>query len=148
MDKAEAIERLEYLKARAQVVLEQEVPDWIAEDVLGTIEAYDMAIEALQTEPNSSEKPNNCETCRFELYCPEMCEGCCEWDSHYEPKDEPQTYVINPQEPTNDEKCFECDDFFTCGGQCNKIEDEPQAEIPEYAEWKEPFEKMTDCPWK
>ena len=49
---------------------------------------------------NSSEKPNNC-------------------------KDEPQTYVINPQEPTNNDKCFECDDFFTCGGQCNKIEDEP-----------------------
>ena len=47
-------------------------------------------------------------------------------------KDEPQTYVINPQEPTNDDECFECDDFFTCGGQCNKIEDEPQ----------------TDCPWK
>ncbi len=41
---------------------------------------------------------------------------------------EPQTYVINPQEPTNDEKCFECDDFFTCGGKCNKIEDEPQTE--------------------
>lgn len=40
---------------------------------------------------NCSEKPNNCETCRFELYCPEMCEGCCEWDSHYEPKTEPQT---------------------------------------------------------
>ena len=47
-------------------------------------------------------------------------------------KDEPQTYVINPQEPTNDEKCFECDDFFTCDGQCDEIEDEPQ----------------TDCPWK
>lgn len=47
-------------------------------------------------------------------------------------KDEPQTYAINPQEPTNDDKCFECDDFFTCGGQCNKIEDEPQ----------------TDCAWK
>ena len=47
-------------------------------------------------------------------------------------KTEPQTYVINPQEPTNDDKCFECDDFFTCGGQCNKIEDEPQ----------------TDCQWK
>ena len=53
---------------------------------------------AEQTEPNCSEKPNNCE---------------------------PQTYVINPQEPTNDDKCFECDDFFTCGGQCNKIKDEP-----------------------
>ena len=48
MEKAEAIERLEYLKAKAQIALEQEVPDWIAEDVLGTIEAYDMAIEALQ----------------------------------------------------------------------------------------------------
>ena len=40
---------------------------------------------------SSSEKTNTCDTCRFELYCPEMCEGCCEWDSHYEPKDEPQT---------------------------------------------------------
>ena len=50
----------------------------------------------------------------------------------FEKTDEPQTYVINPQEPTNDDKCFECDDFFTCGGQCNKIEDEPQ----------------TDCAWK
>lgn len=44
-----------------------------------------------EDEPSNSEKLNNCETCRFELYCPEMCEGCCEWDSHYEPKDEPQT---------------------------------------------------------
>lgn len=79
-----------------------------------------------KTEPNNSEKTNNCDTCRFEIYCPEMCEGCCEWDSHYEPKDEPQTYVINPQEPTNDEKCFECDDFFTCDGQCDEVEDEPQ----------------------
>ena len=61
MDKTEAIERLEYLKARAQIALEQEVPDWIAEDVLGTIEAYDMAIEALEQTENSSEKPNNCE---------------------------------------------------------------------------------------
>lgn len=37
------------------------------------------------------DEPQTCETCRFELYCPEMCEGCCEWDSHYEPKTEPQT---------------------------------------------------------
>ena len=37
------------------------------------------------------DEPQTCDTCRFELYCPEMCEGCCEWDSHYEPKDEPQT---------------------------------------------------------
>ena len=58
-------------------------------------------VEADRKTESSSEKPNNCE---------------------------PQTYVINPQEPTNDEKCFECDDFFTCGSQCNKIEDEPQTE--------------------
>jgi hypothetical protein len=119
MDKAEAIERLEYLKAKAQLALEQEVPEWIAEDVLGTIEAYDIAIEALQTE-NSSEKPNNCETCKFELYCPEMCEGCCEWDSHYEPKDEPQT-----EEPS-----FTATDFGK--GTITRYTDEPQ----------------TDCAWR
>ena len=51
MDKAEAIERLEYLKAKAQLALEQEIPEWVADDILGTIEAYDMAIEALQTDP-------------------------------------------------------------------------------------------------
>ena len=73
MDKAEAIERLEYLKAKAQIALEQEVSDWIAEDVLGTIEAYDMAIEALQTESNS-EKPNNCED------EPQPCEWCKFYD--------------------------------------------------------------------
>ena len=43
--------------------------------------------------------------------------------------------MIKPQEPTNDDKCFDCDDFFTCGGQCNKIEDEPQTERPQ-GEWK------------
>ena len=85
---------------------------------------------AEQTEPNSSEKPNNCE---------------------------PQIYVINPQEPTNDEKCFECDDFFTCGGQCNKIEDEPQTDMAEdivrsygfkaesYQQAKAKDEPQTDC---
>ena len=51
--------------------------------------------------------------------------------SKMEQVEEPQTYVINPQEPTNDDKCFECDDFFTCGGQCNKVEDEPQTERSE-----------------
>ena len=67
MDKAEAIERLEYLKARAQIALEQEMPDWIAEDVLGTIEAYDMAIEALQTEPSIDIV--RCKECKHRTYC-------------------------------------------------------------------------------
>ena len=46
-------------------------------------------------EPNYSEKTNNCE---------------------------PQTYKINPKEPTNMPKCFDCEDFFTCDGQCDEIE--------------------------
>ena len=58
----------------------------------------------------------------------EKCIECKRKQSEAKHKDEPQTYVINPQEPTNDDKCFECDDFFTCGGKCNKIEDEPQTE--------------------
>ena len=69
-------------------------------------------------------------------------------------KDEPQTYVINPQEPTNDDKCFECDDFFTCGGQCNKIEDEPQT-CEECEHWSDTEDGcadrhgcMIDCAWK
>ena len=57
---------------------------------------YDLILQVqmlkeVNRKENSSEIPNNCETCRFELYCPEICEGCCEWDSHYEPKTEPQT---------------------------------------------------------
>lgn len=47
---------------------------------------------------HSSEKQNNCDTCKFELYCPEMCDGCCEWDSHYEPKAEPQTDKLTLRE--------------------------------------------------
>ena len=75
---------------------------WDELEVIGHIDLEKVWEEAVLTADrkteNSSEKPNNCE---------------------------PQTYVINPQEPTNDDKCFECDDFFTCGGQCNKIKDEP-----------------------
>ena len=26
------------------------------------------------------------------------------------------------------DKCFECDDFFTCDGQCDEVEDEPQTD--------------------
>ena len=47
-------------------------------------------------------------------------------------KTKSQTYVINPQEPTNDDKCFECDDFFTCGGQCNKVKSADRLQ----GEWK------------
>jgi hypothetical protein len=84
------------------------------------------------------------------------CNNCKLW---YE--DEPQTDVINPQEPTNDDKCFECDDFITCGGQCNKIEDEPKNEYPcefcrnsnlqkceECKDFGSNYEPQTDCAWR
>ena len=84
-----------------------------------------------------------CERClggKYSRYEPKTepqtdCKNCNNHDRCvYQPKDESQTYVINPQEPTNDDKCFECEDFFTCGGRCNKIEDEPQ-----------PFDKPPKC---
>ena len=80
MEISEATERLEYLKAKAQVALEQEIPEWVAEDILGTIEAYDMAIEALRKTENSSGKPNNCEDCIWSV---------CNYNKAFE--DEPQT---------------------------------------------------------
>ena len=47
--------------------------------------------------------------------------------------------------------CYNCK-RYEAEGECIEChyepKDEPHAEIPEYAEWKEPFEKMTDCPWK
>ena len=105
--------------------------EWINDKVAWAL--YHTWKEADRKTENCSEKPNNCDTCRNKGFegCEQPCLGCGRCDL-YEPKDEPQTYVINPQEPTNDEKCFECDDFFICGGQCNKIKDEPQ----------------TDCAWK
>ena len=51
------------------------------------------------------DEPQTCDTCRFELYCPEMCDGCCEWDSHYEPRDKPKL-------------CRECDDYAGDGMYC------------------------------
>ena len=106
--------------------------------------------ELIGDEPNCSEIPNNCTEPTWEQvkeYCnkrcldivdsgfvqylynkqtePQTCDDCiwtiCNYNKIFE--DEPQTYVINPQEPTNDDKCFECDDFFTCDGQCDEVED-------------------------
>ena len=98
-------------------------------DTLGAV--YENTISYSIGQPSNSEKPNNCEECE---HWNDTEDGCadrhgCKTEptiSKMEQVDEPQTYVINPQEPTNDDKCFECDDFFTCGGQCNKIEDEPR----------------------
>ena len=43
-------------------------------------------------------------------------------DINVRSKTEPQTYKINPKEPTNMPKCFDCEDFFTCGGHDGQCE--------------------------
>ena len=101
---------------------------------MGWLDRYDR-----KTEPNSSEKPNNCETCRFELYCPEMCEGCCEWDSHYEPKDEPKAQTKTKNSNLTFEKrtmrdCYNCKKYET-EGECIECHYEPKDECAkEYEE--------------
>ena len=60
-------------------------------------------------------------------------------------------YRINeaPTIDTKQIKYFDEDEkVWKIGNVIMEQKNEPQVEIPEYAEWKEPFEKMTDCPWK
>ena len=106
-----------------------------------------------KTEQNCSVFPNSCETCRFELYCPEMCEGCCEWDSHYEPKTEPLNQDeprLNQDEPTIVKKY----DTF-CGVPMAKAVEvmqrykaektEPQTEDPPMDEYYKDHDELYDC---
>lgn len=172
MDKAKAIERLEYLKARAQIALEQEVPEWIAEDVLGTIEAYDMAIEALQTEPNCSEKPNNstiskmeqvdydCKSCKHDLWhTPRMCGKCVRQEdgkpSMYESKTEPQTDIEIARAIVHkaiDDAVIAEDAYPDLRQKMHDAVDsyEPQTEDPPMDEFYKDHEEFydTDCAWK
>ena len=59
MDREEAIERLFYLKSKAEnsLINSNSYCDWLINDVKGTINAFSMAIEALQ------EKKHRCENC-------------------------------------------------------------------------------------
>ena len=61
MDRKEAIERLFYLKSKAENALinSNSYCDWLINDVKGTINAFSMAIEALQ-EPEIV----HCKDCR------------------------------------------------------------------------------------
>ena len=68
---------------------------WLAPSLEPIDKAIDMACEALDKVEyiNSQlgkpkDEPQTCDTCKFELYFPEICKGCCEWDSHYEPKEQ------------------------------------------------------------
>ena len=52
-----------------------------------------------------------------------------------------------PTIETKQIKYFDEDEkVWKIGNVIVEQKEQPQAEMPEYAEWKEPFEKMTDCP--
>ena len=71
-----------------------------------------------KAEPNCSEKPNNCDTCRNKGFegCEQPCLGCgcC---GLYEPKDEPQTY-----KPTCNGECRNCEYRAKDGNYCMKTD--------------------------
>lgn len=72
--------------------------------------------------PTGSEKPNNCDTCKWgEWYrqgyditmMDDECGGCCSWNSKWTPKDEPQTETV---QGTGD--CEHCSRLFIdCDGR-------------------------------
>ena len=131
---------------------------------------------------NSSEKPNNCEDLQdwkdrmwAEAIVTEPTISKMEQVDEpktqmktqnsnltFEKADEPQIYKINPQEPTNMPKCFDCEDFFTCDGQCDEIECEKCKHFIEEADtytkqcefyfmeckYEPKDEPQTDCAWR
>lgn len=117
---------------------------WDGLEVIGHIDFEKIWEEALRiNEPNCSEKPNNCETCKHDSkeWYEDPCGWCCGAHSGYEPKTEPQTEVETMS-------CEECKHwtftsqwgwFCPLKGQdkCHyePIEDEPQTDIHD----------LTDC---
>lgn len=82
----ESIERINFLKNKAVIALNNNKSscEWLKKDVAGTINAFSMAIEALEIETH------NCEDCRHAdfvlntntIYCLEHCcvmktDNCC-----------------------------------------------------------------------
>lgn len=65
---------------------------------LKDVEIIEMADRKVSEKPTSSENPNNCETCKHDLWhTPRMCGKCVRQEdgkpSMYEPKTEPQTWT-------------------------------------------------------
>jgi len=77
-----------------EIKLTKRYPQSRTEDIVDAyMRGWNDALDAVQNgkfiiNDDHKDEPQTCDTCKFELYFPEMCQGCCEWDSHYEPKDE------------------------------------------------------------
>ena len=81
--------------------------------------------EALRKTENSSEKPNNCDTCihnKLEWYS-EVCDGCSKAHSNYEPKDEPQR-IHSCSECKDKDECIDAHTEISqyCGAQTERSE--------------------------
>lgn len=106
--------------------MDGEVAD-IARAVYDTILQVQMLKTALlhKTEPNSSEKPNNsqtCANCKFDHkeWFEEACDSCCDAHSNWQPKTEPRTCENR-----------ECKNYDTTNDHCMFIEQcryEPKTE--------------------
>ena len=86
-------------------------------DTCGSDFQYELATESMNIlaealrKLNNSEKPNNCDTCKWgEWYrkgyditmMDDECGGCCSWNSKWTPKDEPQNHSGEATEMVKD----------------------------------------------
>ena len=96
--------------------------------------------KANQTEPNSSEKPNNCETCRhYTLACDLFSEIC-----KYEPKDEPQ---MEDLQDWKDQMWAEAIVIEPITEDCSMISC-LKCEHNEHCHYLVKDIPWSDCPWK
>lgn len=102
MTNAEAIERLAYVRANALHQRDAGVSQYWQQEIDGTIEALNRAIEALA---DRKDEPQTCDTCKHdnEPWYSDACDGCCKAHSSYEPiEDEPTTEQSSMVEPQTD----------------------------------------------
>ena len=131
-----------YPQSRTEDIVDAYMRGW--NDALDAVQNGKFHInEAEQTEPSDSEKPNNCDDCKWWFgYCHlEECE--------YEPKTQTETQNSNLTfEKRTMLDCYNCKRFDTedeCIECHYEPKDEPQTDVYEYhnGEWVKP-----DCPWK
>ena len=137
--------------AEGQAKEERQVAEWLKE-LKAYRETYPYGVEGYppRAETNSSEKPNNCDTCRhnkLEWYS-EVCDGCSKAHSNYEPQDEPQTELVNDspilvKDLVDDELNPYDEEWMRCKHLKLKCEF-----IPTYCKFEPRDEPQTDCAWK
>ena len=103
----------------------------------------DVMMADRKTEPNSSEKPNNCETCRhnkLEWYS-EVCDGCSKAHSNYEPQTDLLVKTPRKSRESHEKNCETCRDkdaYDEWQGNCDECENgsmyTPQTDCGDFAD--------------